>query len=406
MIPKLLTRQVTDLIPKVVTSALVPSTSGLDEKIILRQRRRLKRGLTLLGIFVGLPTLFGAIYYALIASDIYVSKAQMTVRSVSVGRPSVEALLSGAIGGIGGNGSPSPETGVVMKYLSSMEVTRQLDEMVNMESVFSVSGADFVASLKKSAPLEEKWEYYKSMVDVNLDYETGVVELTVRAFGPNDAQKVAQTLVDLSERMVNNMSHKMKSDSLDFVRRELAEAEQRFKNARIRMADFRNEHGDLDPQSTAVTLSGIAAELYKELVATRTELAHARTYMRENTVKIRSLEARIRSLENQFLRERNRLAGNSNNETFTELLYEYQELMIDLELSQRLYETALAAFETVKADSARQHLYLVPVAPPSLPEKAEEPRRVRSILIVGLVALMSFAVLALVVSTIREHAKV
>jgi capsular polysaccharide transport system permease protein len=59
--------------------------------------------------------------------------------------------------------------------------------------------------------------------------------------------------------------------------------------------------------------------------------------------------------------------------------------------------------ETARHEAQRQQLYLERVVQPSLPDYAQEPRRVRNTVIVFVIGLISWALLVLLVTAVKEH---
>ena len=66
--------------------------------------------------------------------------------------------------------------------------------------------------------------------------------------------------------------------------------------------------------------------------------------------------------------------------------------------------TALADLEPARSDALRKELYLERLAQPSLPDKAMEPRRIRSVFTVFLIGMIAWGVGSLVIAAVREHA--
>ncbi|MEQ1517640.1 MAG: capsule biosynthesis protein, partial [Usitatibacteraceae bacterium] len=62
-----------------------------------------------------------------------------------------------------------------------------------------------------------------------------------------------------------------------------------------------------------------------------------------------------------------------------------------------------AALETAKSEALRKQLYLERLVQPNLPDKAEEPRRIRSVMTVLLLGLVAWGVISLLVASVREH---
>src|SRR5947209_19905775 len=84
-----------------------------------------------------------------------------------------------------------------------------------LEKIYSGGNADFVSRLGNGEDLEDLWRYWKSKVKVNLDTLSGIVTLRVQAFTPEDATRIAQDIVALSEKLVNDVSHRSRSDSVE-----------------------------------------------------------------------------------------------------------------------------------------------------------------------------------------------
>jgi len=82
---------------------------------------------------------------------------------------------------------------------------------------------------------------------------------------------------------------------------------------------------------------------------------------------------------------------------------EYQRLSLSKEFADRLLASALTTLEQARQDAQRQQLYLERIVQPSKPDKALEPRRIRSIVATFLLGLILWGVLTLLVGAIREH---
>ena len=141
--------------------------------------------------------------------------------------------------------------------------------------------------------------YWKGQVDAFFDATNGTIVVRARAFMPQDALKLAEGILALSERLVNELSARARRDTLHDAEGEVARAEQRLKTALVRVREFRDKEGIIDPRKTADATIALAGRVRDELVRADTELSTLRHYMRDDAPSIRILEARIRSLEAQ-----------------------------------------------------------------------------------------------------------
>jgi capsular polysaccharide transport system permease protein len=71
--------------------------------------------------------------------------------------------------------------------------------------------------------------------------------------------------------------------------------------------------------------------------------------------------------------------------------------------AERQLATALAALESARNEAQRKQLYLERLVQPNLPDRALEPRRIRSILMVLALGLVLWGVVSLVVASVKEH---
>ena len=124
--------------------------------------------------------------------------------------------------------------------------------------------------------------------------------------------------------------------------------------------------------------------------------------MRDKVPKILSLEAREAALARQVVEERDRLA-NTHNTDLTSLIDRYQPLVLEEELANQRYASALSSLEAARAEAQRQQRYLIAFVPPQLPDEATEPRRAWMVATVFACALLIYAIGGLVWSAVKDH---
>ena len=82
----------------------------------------------------------------------------------------------------------------------------------------------------------------------------------------------------------------------------------------------------------------------------------------------------------------------------------FERFSLDRTFAEKQLATAMTSLETARSEAQRKQLYLERLVQPNLPDKAIEPRRVRSILMVLALGLILWGVVSLLVASIREHA--
>jgi len=81
----------------------------------------------------------------------------------------------------------------------------------------------------------------------------------------------------------------------------------------------------------------------------------------------------------------------------------FERLTLDKLFADRQLATAMTALETARSEALRKQLYLERLVQPNLPDKAIEPRRIRSIFAVFVFGMIGWGILSLLVASVREH---
>lgn len=358
-------------------------------------------------LFIGMvivPSVLATLYFGLWASDRYVSNTLMTVRTSD---SPIASAFSGLLGTLGS------QTGlvdgyVVEEYIQSHEIAAKLQNLVDLRSIYSAEEGDYWSRLDPDVSFEDFFAYYLSRIDVYFDSEANVVHLDVQAYRPEDAQRIAEAIVKLSDDMVNRISEQSRADAVKFAAEEVTLAENRLRENRLTLYRFREEHGELDPVRSAEAIGGIVSKLEEELARYKTELASLRSYMREDSAQIAGVKARIGAIEQQLKAERGRLTSSPDDPatTYSDLLADYERLLIEEEFARSAYTSAVSALEVARADAARKQAYLVAFVEPSLPDAASKPDRLLIVVSVLACGLLAYGLLMLIGAAIKEHARI
>jgi capsular polysaccharide transport system permease protein len=350
------------------------------------------------------PTFVAFIFYGFWASDRYVSQTLMTVRTA-------DSQIATAVGGLLGSIGATPgvvDGHVVEEYIQSREIVRKLQEAVDLRTIYAASEADVWSRLSSDASFDDLFQYYLTRIDVYFDSTANVVHLDVQAYRPEDATRIAAAIVEISDEMVNRISQESRSDALQFAVDEVKLAENRLRDNRMSLYRFREEHSDLDPVRSAEAIGGIVASLEGELSRYKTELASLRSYMREDSAQIAGVKARIAAIEQQMQAERGRLTRNEDRPgmTYSDLLADYERLLIEEEFAKAAYTSTVSALELARADAGRKQAYLVAFVEPSLPDDPSKPERLLIIVSFLVCGLLAYGLLMLIGAAIREHARI
>jgi capsular polysaccharide transport system permease protein len=365
----------------------------------LQRLRRRFDGLFVLVVL--LPTLLAAGYFGGVASDVYVSESRFLVRSPQRQVQSgLGALLQGTM-----FSRAQDDTYSVHDFIRSRDALRELDERLGLRAAWSNPDVDPInrfPGVYPDASFEALHRYYGKQISIEYDTVSSISVLRVRAFTAEDAQRVNEMLLEMGERLVNHMNLRSRRDLIEVAEQEVRVAEARARTAAQALSSYRADRGVFDPdRQGALQLQGVA-RLKDELLAAETQLAQVREASPSNP-QIPSLETRVSALRKRIADENARVL--SRDSGLVSKSPAFDRLALDRSFADRQLATALAALDTARGEAQRKQLYLERLVQPHRPDKAVEPRRLRSVVTVFLLGLGAWGVLSLVIAGIREHAQ-
>ncbi len=347
------------------------------------------------------PFLVASIYWGLIASKQYVTETKFALRA---GEASTLDLLSG--GGVGSQASQQMQDGqVLVNFIRSRSMVEALDKNIGLRAIFSRPGVDYFSSFDAEDPVEELEKYWKRRVDAGIDLMSGIISVHVRAFTPEDSLVITRNLVELAERLVNEMSTRSRRDALAQARAELTRAENQLKTTTAAMRDARNAEGVLDAPAAAEAINKIITSLRLELARTEEDLVLQGDAAALDSPQARLLSARVQSLKNQIEEYSTQIAGGGDRAggSLAQRAGVLSTHQIELDLARQRYALAAATFENARVDLETQRAYLVSFLRPTLAEKSIYPRRWLEWAIIVAPAMIGWLALVAIAFLVRDH---
>lgn len=326
-------------------------------------------------LFVIIPTAVAAWYLWERAADRYASYVGFSVRTEELGS-AVELL-----GGIAElSGSSSSDTDVLYKFIQSQDLVRRVDAKLDLRAIWAKGNpeVDPIFAYHPPGTIEDLVDYWKRMVRVYSDSGTGLIDLTVLAFTPEDATAIAKEIYAESSAMINELSALAREDAIRYAREELGLAQEQLRDAREAMTRFRNRTQIVDPAADIQSQMGLLSSLQVQLAETLIELDILEQTTRESDPRIAQAERKVSVIEARIAEERKKLGIGSEGqegEVFAELVGEYERLLVDREFAEQSYTAARATYDVSVAEAQRQSRYLGAHVAPTQAEKSEYPDR-------------------------------
>lgn len=309
-------------------------------------------------VVIALPWGIATLYLFFFAADRYVAESMIVVRqegavtSIPTGTDAISAMF--------GSSMASREDQYMLEaHILSMDMLRQVDEKLDLRQAYSAPKLDFIFALSKNASREEFLDYYRSRVDVSVDDTSGLVTIQTQGFTPEVAQEVNEAVVLISERFINESSHRLARDQMAYAEAELQGARSRLDEVRRRVLEFQERNSVLDPSAQAAANSGLTAQLQAMLARREAELKGLEAFLNDDAPQVNALQAQIAGIRQQLNDEMRGSVKNEDGTSLNVIAGEYQELLAEIEFKSDAYKAALVGLETARIESTRKLKSLV-----------------------------------------------
>ena len=359
----------------------------------------LKRHIVLV-LTVIAPTCVAILYYGLFASDVFISESRFLVRSP---QHQAQSGLFGEILQGSGLTHSQDDTYSVHDYILSRDALHELDAKLGVRKAFTSKHVDPLnrfPGLYWDDSFEEFYRYYGKHVGVDYDNASSISTLTVRAFTAQDAEQINDLLLQMSERLVNTLNERSRQDLIRYAADEVKIATEKATAAAVAMFEYRSKHEIFAPDQQAALQLESVSKIQEDLIATEAQLAQVRK-LSPNNPQITGLESRADTLRHAIATEAAKVT--SANGSFSARSPNFERLTVESVFADKQLGVALADLETARNEALRQQLYLERLVQPNLPDRAMEPRRIRSVFTVLLVGLIAWGVVSLLIAAVREH---
>lgn len=353
-------------------------------------------------IAVVAPTVLTGFYYGLIASDIYVSESRFVIKSPDQKRSQISTLAN--LVQTTGLSSGQEQTSEILTYVRSRDALAGLQKNIQIRDRFSTPQADFLSRFPQpfsEYSFESLFKYYSKMVDARFDAEDGTATIKVKSFTPQDSYIINLQLLQLSEKLVNRLNNRSRSNGILEAQKQVQLATQRVKAARVALSQYRNSQALIDPAKQAGGVIEIANVMIGERAALQAQLDLMQRLTPGNP-SIPALRNRIRAVSVQISSQDRRVVGSDGG--IASKLGGYENLLVEQEFASGSLTAANAALVQAHAESQRQQFYLERVVDPNMPDKPLFPKRFINILIVFSALSCLYLIVWMFMIGVLEHA--
>ncbi|MEM9197226.1 MAG: sugar transporter [Pseudomonadota bacterium] len=352
-------------------------------------RLRARHWLVVLSFLVAfaIPAVAVNWYLHVVAADQYVSRASLTVDEDDF------VTSSGMLGDlVQPISSEASDTDVLYDFITSQDMVARVDARLDLRRLYRRKAAqDPLLSLSEDDSIETLSRYWHRMVDIAYEPRQGIIGLRVRAFSPQDAQAINHAVIEESQRLINALTEAARQDAVRYAEADLVEVRARMQALFARLRDFRNANRVILPDASADNHLSIISSLQDMMAAALIERTQLVETARPGDPRIAQLDRRIAAITAQIARERAQLgaAPDVQGRALSEILAEYEEILVDIEFAVGSYMSTLAELDAARTDARRLARYLSVHITPTLAETAAYPQR---LLLGALVAGLLFVI--------------
>lgn len=351
-------------------------------------------------LLIGVPLLACSLYLGLISKARFVSESRVIVKSA--GQSQSLGLNLGALLGAAGDSTARDDAVLLKEYIESPDMLARLDKQLHFKQAFGHPGLDLLNRLPADATREEMLRYYLRRVSVDVDDKTGIVVIRTEGFTPQYSQQFNQDVLSASESFLNEMSHRIARNEMNFSRGEIDRAYDEVTTARDAVLAYENKTGMLDPTASAQAGGRLVADMETKQAELQAELRNMLTYLNDDTPQVVAKKNALAALSTQIDIEKSKLSSPDGGRMNRQAAH-YAELKARFDFAMDLYRVSLSTYEKSRIESSHKAKSLGVIVSANLPEESEYPRRFHILVSLAIGLLLLYGVAKLAQSIIEDH---
>ncbi|MEO1291597.1 MAG: hypothetical protein AAFV62_01990 [Pseudomonadota bacterium] len=357
------------------------------------RRRRATMGLVSFTLLVIVPVVLAGWYYFAKAVDQYATEFHFAVRSNSdmAGAESLLGMLSG------GSAMTGSDSYIVVEYMTSLEIVRQLDERLDLRTMFRLPDDDPVHAFGEDEAIEDLRDYWGWMISADYDVSKGIINARVWAFTREDSFRIATEVLVLADELVNELSRDARNAALLYANQQLDVTGADVTRARVAIQDFRNAENIYDPTADAQRIYEQIATIEQNIIEVTTELETQIATKGESAASVAQLRERLSALERQLVK-----VQDSIDDRLPILSRVYEGLQAEYEIALQTYAASLQAKQQAEAVATQRQVFLSKFDPPRPAEASLYPIREEVVLIILVCCIGIWGILHVVMLNIRD----
>ena len=344
-----------------------------------------------------------ALYLVAWAAPRYESQSQMIIKTSDGGNSfDPTSMLMSTV-----TDAPlSTDSILVESFILSRDMFDYLVEELNLVAQYNSEAADFFSRLALGSSKEDMFQYYLDHIDVSVDSESAVITLKTQAFNREFAQVLNAAIIEHAEAFINEINNNLAKSKLGFAKDEHKLVEEKLRGAKEELLAFQSKYNVLDPTAEGAASQQIAFSLEATLAQKQAELRTMSGMMSELAPEMKNLKRQISALQDAVSQQKSDLNNASVSEnsdiSMTELMAQYSNLQIQLQLAIQAYSSSLMTLESTRVKAYEKIQHLVTIENPTQPDDNKYPQVIYNLTLFGVILFLVYGIGRIVVATIKE----
>ena len=351
-------------------------------------------------VVVVVPSLAAGGYLLFIASNEYTAEARFTVRGGLP--PSMDSI--GTL-----TGAPPvliiQDTQIIMNYLVSRGVVEALNKSVGLQHLYQDPDADYFSRLKENPSIEKTVNYWKRHIDLSVQVPSGIVVMTVKAFSPDAAVKLADGALAASEALVNDINDKMRVDAVSLAETEHQRAQDNLARTRAALEKARNDEGILNADTASKAVNELMTQVQGQRIKLQQDYDSQRRFVRADAPQLKNLQTRIDAAKIEVAKLQDQMTqSSSSTDKDTALSGSISRLdyaSLENVIAEKIYAGSLAALEHARLASETKLMYINTFVQPVAAQEPSYPKRPLDMLIVVAASMAAWGVVLGLLTLVR-----
>jgi len=338
--------------------------------------------------------LLPSIYLTFIAQDRFQTISHFSV--VVEESNNAEASM-GLLDMVTGTSAGATDAQVAIGFINSADLLFELEDKFQLIEHYTAPDIDFIFRLERSPTREECLDYYRKKISASSDAASGLIYLTVESFSPELSKEISKYTLQKTEHFINNLNKDIATKRLSFARDELDRAQGNIKENEKALLDFQNKHKVIQPEAIIQAQLEAIQALRLDKIRKGIELATLENSSPNSPMRA-SLGNAIANLGNEIKNQEAALSG-PETQKLNQLLAQYKELQLNLELSLNLRKGAELILEKTRAEAIATSRFFSVIQNPYMSDDNTHPRRLYlSITLAVSILLIMYIVRAIIIS--------